>query len=402
MKTAFHRQNQQQLAEVLKGGIIVLTAYMAMQRSNDSAFGFEQEANFWWLSGVDYPEWWIIIDGLRHKSWLVAPHISVSHQIFDGSMTEDEALEASGADGVLNYDEALSMLRDLAKRHSVVYTLGDHPHAEHYDFMLNPAPKKLHDLLVRTFTTVQDCRQELARLRAIKQPDEIKAIKQAINLTADGFEKVKALLPNLSYEHEVEAEFTHHFRSHGAKGHAYDPIVAAGQNACTLHYMANQSKFKKPQLLLMDVGARVSGYAADITRTYAIGEPTKRQRAVHQAVEEAHVAIIKLLRPGLSVQVYNQEVDTIMKQALRQLNLMDHADDDKSYRYYFPHAISHGLGVDVHDSLGSPSEFAPGMILTVEPGIYIPEEGIGVRVEDDILITAKGHTNLSARLSTGL
>lgn len=402
MKTTFHRQNQQQLAAALKGGVVVLTAYAAMQRTNDSAFMFEQEANFWWLSGVEYPDWWIVIDGMRHKSWLVAPHISASHQIFDGSLSEDEALAVSGVDGVINYDEALVMLRDLAKRHSVVYTLSDHPHAEHYDFVLNPAPKKLHDLLSRTFSTVQDCRKELASLRAIKQPEEIKAMKSAIALTVDAFEKVKTALPNFTHEYEIEAEFSHYFRAHGAKGHAYDPIVASGQNACTLHYMENKARLKKPQLVLLDIGARSMGYAADITRTYAFGEPTKRQRAVHRVVEEAQAEIIELLRPGLNVQEYHEQVDRIMQQALMELGLMDNEADDKSYRYYFPHAISHGLGIDVHDSLGSPAELLPGMVLTVEPGIYIPEEGIGVRVEDDILISAKGHVNLTGRLSTGL
>lgn len=401
MKTAFHRQNQLQLATALKGGVAVLTAYTAMQRSNDSAFMFEQEANFWWLSGVEYPDWWIIIDGLRHKSWLVAPHISASHQIFDGSLSEQEAMQVSGVDGVLNYDEASAMLRGLAKRHSVVYALHDHPHAEHYDFVLNPAQKRLYDLLSRTFATVQDCRKELTVLRAIKQPDEIKAMKSAINLTIDAFEKVKAALPSFGYEYEIEAEFSHYFRSRGAKGHAYDPIVASGHNACTLHYVENEARLKKPQLILLDIGARHMGYAADITRTYAFGEPTKRQRAVHKAVEEAHAEIIDLLRPGVLTQEYYQSVDRIMKQALLELGLIDSEADDKSYRYYFPHAVSHGLGIDVHDSLGSPLALLSGMVLTVEPGIYIPEEGIGVRIEDDILITAKSHVNLTGRLSTG-
>jgi Xaa-Pro aminopeptidase len=373
-----------------------------MQRSNDGAFMFEQEANFWWLSGVEYPDWWIIIDGLRHKSWLVAPHISDSHQIFDGSLSEDEAMQVSGVDGVLNYDEALNTLRDLAKRHSVVHTLNDHPHAEHYDFVLNPAPRKLYDLLKRTFTTVQDCRQELTGLRAIKQPEEIKAMKAAASLTIEAFEKVKSSLSSFTHEYEIEAEFSHYFRSRGAKGHAYDPIVASGYNACTLHYIENKDRLKKPQLILLDIGARHLGYAADITRTYAYGEPTKRQRAVHRAVEEAHSEIIDLLRPGLAVQEYNQRVDRIMKQALLELGLIDSETDDKSYRYYFPHAISHGLGVDVHDSLGNPATLLPGMVLTVEPGIYIPEEGIGVRIEDDILISTKSHVNLTGRLSTEL
>jgi len=174
--------------------------------------------------------------------------------------------------------------------------------------------------------------------------------------------------------------------------------VAAGANACTLHYAHNRSKVMGRQLVLMDVGASYGGYTADITRTYAKGEPTKRQRQVHEAVEAAHHRIIGLIRPMLAVDEYQREVDAIMREAIASLGL---PSDDAALRRYFPHAVSHGLGIDVHDSLGSPRFLQAGMVLTVEPGIYLPEEGIGVRIEDDILVTAAGNENLSRRLSTG-
>ena len=227
-------------------------------------------------------------------------------------------------------------------------------------------------------------------------------MERAIGLTVEAFNAVRSQLSTLQHEYEVEAAFSYHFRRHGAPGHAYDPIVAGGGRACTLHYVANDQPLQTGELLLLDVGARVSGYAADITRTYAIGEPTDRQRAVHAAVQQAHQQIISLLAPGLSVRAYHDSVDDIMKQALVGLGLMHDLADDASYRRYFPHAISHGLGVDVHDSLGGPDVLKEGMVLTVEPGIYIPEEAIGVRIEDDILITADGARNLSAALSTDL
>jgi Xaa-Pro aminopeptidase len=227
-------------------------------------------------------------------------------------------------------------------------------------------------------------------------------MKQAINLTMGAFEYVKENLASFTYEYEVEAEFSYWFTKQGAKGHAYDPIVASGSNACTLHYVDNDSKLKKRDLLLLDIGARVSGYAADITRTYALGEPTKRQSEVHEVLQTAQQKIIRLIRPELLVEEYQQKVDDIMGDAMIALGLIKTKDDEKNYRKYFPHAVSHGLGVDVHDSLGGPKYFKPGMVLTVEPGIYIPEEGIGVRIEDDILVTEKGRTNLSSRLSTDL
>lgn len=380
----------------------MLSGYAQMQRGNDMAFMFEQEANFWWLTGIEAANWWLIFDGTRDKSWLVAATLSESHEIFDGSLSSESAKKMSGVDDVLSSDEGFKLLRNLAKKHSVVYTLGEQPHAQYFDFTLNPGPRKMYELLDRTFNSVHDCRKELSRLRAIKQPEELTRMKKAISLTINAFEEAKSMLPHAKFEYEIEAEFTHFFRSHGAKGHAYDPIVAVGKNACTLHYIQNDAKLKKRELLLLDIGARHNGYAADITRTYAFGEPTKRQQEVHAVVRSAHAEIITMLAPNLLVEEYQRRVDEVMVDALMKLDLMKSKSDEKKFRHYFPHAVSHGLGVDVHDSLGMPRTLQPGMVLTVEPGIYIPEESIGVRLEDDILITESGRTNLSGRLSTDL
>ncbi len=402
MDASFFTSNRERLADQLIGGLVITTAYSSMQRSGDMAFKFEQESNFWWLTGIDAPDWWLIVDNGRRKSWLVAPNVSESHQIFDGSLSPAAAMAVSGVDEVIGYDEALKMLRTLAKKHSVAYTLGEPPHAEYFDFHLNPAPKKLHDLLKRTFNSIQDCRKDISALRAIKQPEEIVAMRKAINLTVDTFESVKSMVSRAKYEYEVEAEFSYYFRKNGAAGHAYDPIVASGKNACTLHYVNNNARLKKRQLLLLDIGARHAGYAADITRTYSLGEPTKRQAAVHEAVQRAQQEIIELIGPNVPIEQYQRDVDAIMRDALGGLGLMQSTEDETNYRKYFPHAVSHGLGVDVHDSLGAPKYLRSGMVLTVEPGIYIPEEGIGVRIEDDILVTNGGRDNLSGHLSTDL
>lgn len=402
MKSAFFTNNRQKLRQVLGSSPIILTAYAQLQRGNDAAFKFEQEANFWWLSGIEAPDWQLIIDGSRHKSWLVAPDIDEVHRVFDGSLSPEEALRTSGVDAVLTRAEAEEKIAELARQHAVVFTLGDDPYAEHYDFSRNPAPDALKRRLSRTFADVRSVRREMSRLRAIKQPEEIAAIECAIAVTIDAFQSVRPLLGNLRYEYEVEAEFSYYFRRHGAAGHAYDPIVASGAHACTLHYDTNSGALVDRELLLLDIGARHEGYAADITRTYAIGRPTERQAAVHRAVAEAQRTIIALLKPGLAIKDYHESVDMIMQDTLLSLGLIKSRDDTASYRHYFPHAVSHGLGIDVHDSLGAPERLEPGMVLTVEPGVYIPEESIGVRIEDDVLITADGHRNLTAALSTEL
>lgn len=401
MSTQFEN-NRGRFMRAIDSSVVVLTAYSQQQRMNDSAFKFEQEANFWYLTGINVPNWRLILNTKTGESWLVAPDVDAVHEVFDGSLSVSEAARVSGVSAVLSQDGATMLLKDLAKKHKVVYTLGKDPYEKHYDFALNPAQKLLTRSLKTVFSDVKDCRRDLAKLRAIKAPEEIVAIKRAIALTIKGFERVKRQLPKLHYEYEIEAEFTHEFRSKGALGHAYDPIIASGKNACTLHYNDNQQELTTNQLVLLDVGARVDGYAADITRTYSVGAPTDRQQQVHRAVEQAHYKIIELLKPGCSVAKYQQAVDEIMKDSLMSLGLLKPKDDTKQYRNYFPHAISHGLGIDVHDSLGGPTEFMPGMVLTVEPGIYIKEEGIGVRIEDDILITESGHENLSTALSTSL
>lgn len=397
MTADFFAENRRALQAKL-GGVIVLAGHGNMQRTNDVAYPFEQEANFWYLTGIAEPDWWMIMAG--SKSWLVRPQLSHVRETFDGSLSPEDAARMSGIKAVITIDDADELLRDLARKHSLVYTLGKDPHASMYDFQLNASGAAMRKRLERLFGQVDDCRKELARARAIKQPQEIAAIKKAVAVTMDAFTKAKAQLASYKYEYELVADFSHHFLARGSN-HAYDPIVASGANACTLHYVKNNAKLRKSSLVLMDIGACYEGYAADITRTYAMGDVSSRKRAVHTAVEQAHHQIINLLKPGYSLEAYVQDVDTIMKRALISLRLLSNEADPR-YRTYFPHAISHGLGIDVHDSLGGFKTFQPGMVLTVEPGIYIPEEGIGVRIEDDIVITEQGRLNLSAKLPTAL
>lgn len=376
---------------------VILTAFDAVQYGRDSAAPFLQEANFLYLTGINAPGWHVIMTAERIV--LVMPSISESHQLFDGSLSADTARELSGIDEILSRDEADVWLKEMSARQNTVATLGSDPLRQYYDFTLNPAPDRLRRKLSRLFDTMSDCRPVLSRLRAIKSPAEITAIETAVAISQSGFAASREGIACATHEYQIEASLTYHFRQAGAAGHAYDPIVAAGVHACTLHYATNDAVLRSGELILIDAGARVDGYAADVTRTYAIGPVSDRQRAVHVAVQSAHQAVIELLRPGLAFAEYQERVESIMKDALASLGLLQKASD---YRRYFPHAISHGLGLDVHDSLGGFDAFQPGMVLTVEPGIYIPEEGIGVRIEDDILITDSGHRNLSGGLSTNL
>lgn len=395
MNTHFFVRNRHSTARILPGSLIVLTAHNLMQRTNDAAFQFEQESNFWYLSGIAEAGWKIIIDNVRDHVTLVRPELSEVQQIFDGGMSKDQAMVASGVNEVIDARDFEPYLRELSRKHSVVYSIYD---KNAYDFIINPAQRELDGALRRIFQSVQSSQGELHTLRAIKQPEELVVLQKAIDLTCDAFESSREMLPSMKYEYELEAYFGYRFRKHNAQ-HAYDPIVAHGENACTLHYVANSMKLSKTRPTLIDIGARVDNYCADITRTYIL-QPTKRQQQIHTVLQEVHSRIIELLAPSLSVETYSAQVDVLMKQALADLGLLKDQTDDQTYRKYFPHAVSHGLGIDVHDSLGRPRTFKEGMVLTVEPGIYIAEEKIGMRIEDDILITATGHKNLSRKLST--
>lgn len=402
MKSKFFAGNRQRLVDVIGSDqLVVLAGWTSMQWHGDTAVPFRQEANFWYLTGIEQPDWRLVLDGSQGKSWLIAPEIDKVSRLFDGGLDFASAKEVSGVDEVLDESAGDQLLKSLTNKHSVVHSLAAPGYAETANFVLNPATEVLQNELKQLFSSVKDCQRELSSLRAIKQPAEIKIMQQAADLTTEALEVVRKKLPGYQYEYEVEAELVYHFRRHNAT-HAFEPIVASGKNACTLHYIDNSSKLQTRRLLLMDVGARTDGYSADVTRTFSVGETTKRQRAVHNAVQDAQKQIIQLLKPGRPLSRYIESVNDIMKDALLSLGLMKNNKDEKNYRRYLPHSVSHGLGIDVHESLGGYKELQPGMVLTVEPGVYIPEEAIGVRIEDSVLITENGHQNLTASLSTDI
>lgn len=388
--------NVERVRGVVAGVPVCLGAFDAMQHSKDDSGPFLQEANFAWLTGIHEPGWRCLVTA--DTFYLCAPEIDDIHRTFAGGLSEEEALKVSGADEIVSTDVFNTLLAAMG---DTIYALGDDPHQEYYTFAVNPAPRRLWTHLEGVVETVKDCRTMFARLRAIKTPEEIGVIRKAIAVTIDAFEHAQAQLKEgaVRYEYELEAEMTYVIRISGATGHAYAPIVASGKNALTLHYAENNHPLPKDGLVLIDVGAQVDGFAADITRTLVVGAPTDRERVVHEAVQHAQAEVIRLIKPGVLLAEYQEQSDKIMKRALKELGLFTHPGD---FRKYFPHAISHGLGMDVHESLGGFKAFMPGMVLTVEPGIYIPEEGIGVRIEDDILVTEEGHENLSAALSVRL
>jgi Xaa-Pro aminopeptidase len=272
------------------------------------------------------------------------------------------------------------------------------PYIKELGMYTNPARAELIKQLKEANETIEllDLRPQLALMRVIKQPTELAALQEAIDITIKGLKYVQK--HQYAHEYEIEAALTNNFRKAGAQGHGFTPIVSAGAHACVLHQEENNGSVGARDLLTLDVGAEVDHYTADITRTYSQSKnPTKRQKAVHAAVLAVQDYAFTLIKPGAFIKENEQLVEHYMGEKLRELGLIKTIDKE-SVRTYFPHATSHFLGLDAHDTGDYSRPLEPGMVLTVEPGIYIPKEGIGVRIEDDVLVTPKGNKILSARL----
>ncbi|MGB1284205.1 MAG: M24B family metallopeptidase, partial [Polaribacter sp.] len=237
----------------------------------------------------------------------------------------------------------------------------------------------------------------LQRLRSVKNQIEIDLIQHACNITEKGFRRVLEFTKPEVWEYEIEAEFIHEFLKNRSKKFAYTPIIASGNNTNVLHYIENNQQCKAGDLLLLDVGAEYANYSSDMTRTIPIsGRFSDRQKAVYNAVNRVKKEATKLLVPGTDWAEYHKEVGKIMTSALIDLKLLDKADvqnedpDLPAYKKYFMHGTSHHLGLDTHDYGLLHEPMQANMIFTVEPGIYIPEEGFGIRLEDDVVIQEQG------------
>lgn len=375
-----------------------MTAWTAMQRSLDQAFAFEQEPNFWYLTGVERPDWQLIVDVDERREWLVAPYVAKVHQIFDGSLSPEEACGISGIEQVISKREGDKLLKELLSAKKIAYTVKP-ADLKFYEFQPNPA----HQKLVRKLSSaqVEDIRLTLTRQRARKQPLEIEALQRAIDITSKAIKTVAGKLPEFHAENEVEALLTYEFRRRGA-WHGFDPIVAAGKHTTTMHYESGNTAFEPDDWLLMDIGACVDHYRADIARTVPLGNTTDRQMELYESLRKDQQRIIKLMTPGILVEEYATQAEQILYDSQVRLGLLDKNATRRDLYKNMPHAISHGLGYDVHDPLGRPETLQPGMVLTAEIGLYLWDEGFGVRLEDDIVITEDGRRNMSAALSTDL
>lgn len=397
----FFAGNRDRLRQLFTGTApIVVTANGLLQRGGDSSYPFQQDANFWYLTGIEEPDIVLVID--KAKDYLIVPARGDARVAFDGSVDNDTLIRTSGVQTVLDDKEGWRLLDARLKRAKHVATLSPPPtYVEEHGLYTNPARAQLVARMKESHDDLEllDLSQHMGLLRVVKQPEELAAIQRAIDVTIGTIKDITrpSALAKYAYEYEVEADLTRGFRKRGASGHSFEPIIAGGKRACILHNVANNGELSSDELLLLDVGAEVSHYAADITRTVSVGEPSRRQQAVYDAVLDVQEFALSLLGPGALIKENEQKIEHYMGEKLRELGLIKSIDHDEVRKFY-PHATSHFLGLNTHDIGDYSRPLEPGMVLTVEPGIYISDEQIGIRIEDDVLITPNGYEVLTAQL----
>ncbi len=398
MKTTFFINNRRKILGKAGCDIVILAANNRMQRNGDNTFAFRQDSNFWYFCGVNEPDYVLVFSST--SSFLIAPKRSDIEIFFDGQLSNSQLKKVSGVDDVYDNDVGWELLTQMLNAANYVGHISPVVR-KNVDFVPNDARFRLRKKIkqhmapkarLRTINAV------IAQSRMIKQPEELTQLKKAIRITTEAFHEFlkQKSLKNYKFEYEIEADFNKFFARKNSV-HAYTPIVGSGKRSCTLHYNKNDHVIKNGELILVDIGAEVNNYAADITRTVVMGKATIRQLQVIGAVKKIQSFALSQIKPGMTLLQSEQNVAEFTGSVLIELGLIESATKE-AIRKYSPHATSHFLGLDVHDVGDYRAPLKPNMVITVEPGIYIPEEKIGVRIEDDVLITKNGCKVLSSSL----
>lgn len=368
----------------------------------DSTMPFEQARDIFFLSGVDQEESILVLfpdaPNPNHREVLFLRETNDHIAVWEGEkLTKEKALEVSGIKTVYWLQEFDKIFFEMMTQAACIYFNTN----EHYRQSVETETRE-DRFIKRTkekFPAHSWAKSNpiLQRLRSVKDQIELDLIQKACDITEKGFRRILDFVKPGVWEYEIEAEFMHEFLRNRSKGFAYTPIIASGNNANVLHYIVNNQKCKDGDVLLLDVGAEYANYASDMTRTIPVnGKFTKRQREIYEAVLHVKNEATKMLVPGNDWKEYHEEVGKIMTDQLLTLKLLDKADvqnenpDWPAYKKYFMHGTSHHMGLDTHDYgiLWEPMQ--PNMVFTVEPGIYLPDEGFGIRIEDDVVIQESG------------
>lgn len=406
----FKQNRQRFMRKMQPDSIAIFYSNDQMPRSGNIWHPFHQEAALFYLSGLEQPETVVVLfpdcvkDGFRELAFI--RRADPFQRIWHGSqLSRQQVSEISGIKKVFYLDEMPATLHELITLAKRIYVNIEERPMPSDGLELNNTRKAKQ--LMATYPAHKFHRAQplLKKLMMVKQPLEVAQIQQAVGITEAAFRRAASFLEPGKYEYEIEAEITHEFIRRRASGHAYPPIIASGPRTCVLHYTQNNQPCRDGDLLLMDIGAEYANYAADITRVLPVsGRFTDRQRAVYNAVSGVLHQAKHLLVPGILLEDYEKEVGKLLESALIDLGLMQPHDlvnqnpDYPLYKKYCMHRITHHLGLSVHDLANLYDPIMAGMVFTCEPGIYIPEEKIGIRLENNILVTDEGPVDLSANI----
>ena len=400
-------KNRAKLIELLPPkSMVIISSNDIMPTNADGTMGFKQNSDLYYLSGLDQEETLLILypdePEDQYKEIAFVKETSKLIEIWEGhKFTKQEAIEISGIKNIQwtsNFEQVLKTIIYSAEQ---IYLI-DNEHIRNSSLVetqndrLNLEIKEKYPL-----HKIERLAPLLNIIRMQKETIEIEALQKAIDITEKAFRRILKFTKPGVFEYEVEAEFIHEFIKNRSNGFAYTPIIASGSNACVLHYIENTLACKDGDMLLLDVGACYANYNADMTRTIPVnGRFTKRQKQVYEAVHDVLNFATQIMTSGTYWVDYQKEVEKYMESKLIDLGLFTRNDVEKQdkhqplFKKYFMHGVAHHLGIDVHDVWDKYKPFASGMVLTCEPGIYIREEGLGIRLENNLLITDKGAVNL--------
>ncbi|MCR9263466.1 MAG: aminopeptidase P family protein [Flavobacteriaceae bacterium] len=401
-QTLFIKNRKKFMAQMKPKSIAVFNSNDIYPIGADSTMPFEQARDIFYLSGADQEETILLLfpDALdkKHREILFVRETNEHIAVWEGAkLTKEQATTVSGIETVYWLTDFDKVFFDLMTEADTIY------------FNTNEHYRQAVETQTREDRFIQKCKQDfpahqwaksntiLQQIRGVKEPEEIALMQTACDITEKGFRRILGFVKPGVWEYEIEAEFLHEFVRNRSKGFAYTPIIASGANANVLHYVENNQQVKDGDMILMDLAAEYANYSSDLTRTIpANGRFTDRQKAVYSAVLRVKDEATKMLVPGTLWAEYHKEVGKIMTSELLGLGLLDKADvqneDPKwpAYKKYFMHGTSHHIGLDTHDYGALKTPMKANMVFTVEPGIYIPKEGMGIRLEDDVVIQEKG------------
>jgi len=379
----FFVNNRKRLAEMHPNSLILISANRPMQRSGDSTYPFKQDGNFWYLTGINKPNLILAIDTKDNTELIALPTMSEPELIFEGEPDLKSYEEISGIKCFISQEEGFEKLAELKDYDKVYMNLAK----KRPEIVINSLRKVLQETIKGHVKNLSDIRPSTDKLRMIKQPIEVEAIRKATAITKEALSlAAQAIKDGARSEKELEAVINVHFAKNYVVN-SFEPIVASGTNGLTIHYINNNHAFDgKSHTVLFDIGAEYNNYCADVARTFVLDKGEKADKLTG-AVLAAQKEIIKFLKPGVTWKQYHKFAEESL---VKQLSKVGEKVNEENIRTYFPHSIGHFLGIDVHDTGDYRQPLAENMVITVEPGYYNPSNGFGIRIEDAVLITSSG------------